>query len=138
MACPFFLPLEPNPLDGATGRPRPPLGEFYAGACSNAAGSDAAEMPLEFCNLGYARGQPCFAADAAIDAVRFSIADDNGQTIRIRFCLEHNHRPVRWGEHAWSRPSQAFISSPKETALEQQMRAYIGSYLSALAQGRTG
>jgi len=79
MACPYFLPDEPDPAGEANGRPRPPLGRFHAGRC--VAGSARTPLPLERCNLGYARGLACFAPSCEADASRFSIGKDNGDTI---------------------------------------------------------
>ena len=129
MACPYFLPDEPHPAGEVNGRPRPPLGRFYDGTC--VAGAGGAHLPLERCNLGYARGLACFSADSGADACRFSIGKDDGETITVQWCVERDHRPVRWGELDWSRDGVGFREPFDDPVLSSQMAAYVASYLAA-------
>ena len=129
MACPYFLPDAPDPAGNANGRPNPPLGRNYVGRCL----SDRARepLPLERCNLGYARGMACFGMDCEADASRFSIGQDNGDTISVRWCIERDYRPVRWGEAKWKRSAGGFQEGFDNPVFHQQIAAYVASYLAA-------
>lgn len=129
MACPYFLPDEPELAGEASGRPRPPLGRFYAGSCLS--GSKASPLPLERCNLGYARGLACFAADGDGDASRFSVGQDDGDTITVQWCIERDHRPLSWGEANWNRAGDGFQEPFKDPVFGAQIAAYVASYLAA-------
>jgi hypothetical protein len=86
---------------------------------------------LERCNLGYARGLACFAADCDADASRFSIGQDDGETITVQWCIEREHRPLRWGEANWSRNGGGFREPFEDPIFSTQMATYVASYLAA-------
>src|SRR5262245_65021903 len=101
MACPFFEPLQPH-----SPRPDPatamlPLGDLWHGACHADPGhptpaEDSPRQPL--CNLGYARiSCPRFPGGDCADAVRFMIASDSADGIRVRYSIERDHHPVTNG-----------------------------------------
>ena len=129
MACPYFLPDEPDPAGEANGRPRPPLGRFHAGKCLS--GRAEASLPLERCNLGYARGLECFPVGCEADAGRFSIGADDGDTITVQWCIERDHRPLSWGTANWSCSGDGFREQIDDTVFRRQMAAYAASYLVA-------
>jgi hypothetical protein len=129
MACPYFLANEPESVGEANGRPRPPLGRFYDGRCLS--GGAQTPLPLERCNLGYARGLACFPADSGADASRFSVGQDDGNTITVRWCIERDHRPLSWGEANWSRAGGWFREPFEDPAFSSQIAAYVASYLAA-------
>jgi hypothetical protein len=136
MACPYFRPNEPHPPGEVTGRPQPPLGGFYDGSCMS--GKGETPLPLERCNLGYARGLACFSADCSADANRFSIGKDDGDTITVQWCIERDHRPLSWGEVNWSRDGDRFQESFDDPVLSSQMAAYVASYLGFRALASNG
>lgn len=126
MACPYFYPLArmdekqwPNP-------PRLPLGDPYSGLCH--ARSNAA-VPIDssvrdLCNQGYARnGCAEFPSGEGPDAVRFCVASDTNQIVRILFVVESNHLPCEHG--ALEFPS---YSNSAESILQRQAGAYLESY----------
>ena len=129
MACPYFLPDEPDPAGEANGRPRPPLGRFHGGSCLS--GRARTPLPLERCNLGYARGMACFTPDCDADANRFSIGNDNGDTIIVRWCIERDYRPLQWGDAKWSREGMGFQEAFANPVFYRQIAAYVASYLAA-------
>ncbi len=136
MACPYFQPGEPYPAGEANGRPRPPLGRFYDGSCLS--GRAETSLPLERCNLGYARGLACFSADCGADASRFSIGDDDGDTVTVKWSIERDHRPLSWGEANWSRGDGRFQEPFDDPVFSGQMAAYVTSYLTAREPGPNG
>lgn len=126
MACPYFYPVArmdekqwPNP-------PRLPLGDPYSGLCR--ARSDVA-TPAEssvrdLCNQGYARNSCAeFPSGDGPDAVRFCIASDTDQIVRILFVVESDHLPYRHG--ALEYPGH--LDSGEEI-LHRQAQAYLESY----------
>ena len=94
-------------------------------------GRGEAPLPLERCNLGYARGLACFSGDCGTDASRFSISKDDGDTITVQWCIERDHRPLSWGEANWSRSGVRFEEPLDDPVLNSQMAAYVASYLDA-------
>lgn len=80
--------------------------------------------------MGYARGR-CSRypqADAG-DAVRFLIARDRGEWIRIEYVVECDHHPFAQGVLEYSRALGAFAGLGGNTVLECQALAYVQSYL---------
>lgn len=136
MACPYFLPDEPEPAGELDGRPRPPLGRFYDGSCRSGKGETT--LPLERCNFGYARGLACFGADCGADASRFSVGKDDGDTITVQWCIERDHRPVSWGDALWSRGATGFREPFDDPVFRGQMAAYVASYLAACERPQNG
>jgi hypothetical protein len=136
MACPYFRPGEPDPAGEINGRPRPPLGRFHDGSCLS--GRAATPLPLERCNLGYARGLVCFPADCSADANRFSVDQDDGETVTLRWCIERDHRPVNWGEANWSRDGGGLQEPFDDPVFGSQLEAYAASYLAARERASEG
>jgi hypothetical protein len=110
-----------------------PLGDHWAGACraipEQASQPDAATLRM-LCNLGYARGA-CnrFPEGDGPDAVRFTIAGDDGATLRLYYVVEQNHHPFAHGPLAYSRALAGFAEPPAGQALRGQAQAYVESYL---------
>jgi hypothetical protein len=133
MACPYFLPTEVLPATRWSGKLRPPLGELYRGQCRAHAGED--EPPpegllAEVCNLGYA-GERCprFRSAGGPDAVRFTIAGDDGRQVRIRYTIEQGHLPCDHGSLEYSRHAGTWVGLESDTLLFHQADAYLRSYL---------
>jgi len=95
-------------------------------------------LPLERCNFGYARGLACFSADCGADASRFSIGKDDGDAITVQWCIERDHRPLRWGEGNWSRKGVRFQEPFDDPVLGRQMAAYVASYLATREPASNG
>jgi hypothetical protein len=109
VACPFFEPVQPLGREQWLHPPRFPLGEAYRGLCHTApepfAPPESAQR--ELCNCGYARGR-CdrFPAESS-DAVRFSVASENDQSLRIIYIFERRHAPQTHGVIEYSKPLAA-------------------------------
>ena len=140
MACPYFVPARRLEFTGWARPPRLPLGDPWAGTCH--ARADETFEPLEsqqreVCNCGYARGR-CdrFPADAAADAVRFSMREDAGDRLRVVFVLEKEHAPVEHGVLEYTIEGARVSGDPVSGALDPQARAFVESYLRRMLGGR--
>jgi hypothetical protein len=132
MACPYFYPvarLEDAPWAVP---PRLPLGDAYTGECRCGPVALAPEDTVlrASCNSGYAHGK-CdrFPNDARADAVRFNIASDSDNVIRLQYILEKGCWPVDHGDASYSVAGQAFTAPPSGEVLHRQAAAFIESYL---------
>ena len=134
MACPYFYPVARLEEDVWAVPPRLPLGDAYTGECR--AGTiphqpDPSVMRT-LCNCGYARGLTAcarFPQDARVDAVRFSIAADEGDGIRLQYILEKQCWPLDHGELRYSVSGRAFASAPADEIVARQAIAFLESYL---------
>ena len=133
MACPYFSPSESiaDKVEGC--RIRPPLGALYLGCCL---ARGVPEHPPDAntlnrgCNFGYARSIcAIFPQHAEPDAVRFSVACDDGLRIEILFSIEGSHRPLRHGRLEFDRERQSWNGIAPDTILYDQAKAYLKSYL---------
>jgi hypothetical protein len=101
MACPYFQPVEPHP-GGGLETAMLPLGDFWSGTCQVSPGEPwhtEAAGAGRMCNMGYARGAcGCFPEGDGPDAVRFSVASDDGCELGVRFAVERGHLPFA---HGW-------------------------------------
>jgi hypothetical protein len=85
---------------------------------------------LPLCNLGYARGACArFPSTDGPDAVRFAIARDDGRSLQIYYVLERGHHPFDHGQIEYRREEDAFQPAFPATAFNDQVRAYVASYL---------
>lgn len=113
MACPYFRPLR----EAAWSQGRAPLGGIFEGECARGGACQAG-----LCNFGYARGVcASFPADAAADAIRFSMRDD-----RLVWILERDHAPVGHG----------VLELKDSGALEDPMAAQVRVFLEAYQRRR--
>lgn len=130
MPCPYFYPVGHLAWANA---PRLPLGDAYSGFCHadpNAQADPGATTIRDLCNLGYARGRCSrFSAADGPDAIRFSVVRDRGEFITIYWVRERDHQPFDHGPLEYSVPAGTFTSPPAAGLIEQQARAYLGSYL---------
>jgi len=109
-----------------------PLGDTWRGACKAEADSFVPENSVlsELCNMGYARGRcPRYPQADARDAIRFLIARDRDQLIRIEYVVEHDHLPYGYGALQYHRASGALVSTLGDAVIERQALAYVTSYL---------
>ena len=134
MACPYFVPAEMS-AERVEGCPvRPPLGALYRGACLV---DDVRSEPPDtatlngHCNFGYARSVCCrFPDEPGPDAVRFSIARDDGRRVDILYTMEQDHRPERDGRIEFDRDEDSCSGIEVGTVLYDQALTYLKSYLS--------
>ena len=111
----------------------PPLGVLYFGLC--VAGGVKSEPPdadtlRNRCNFGYARSV-CghFPDEPGPDAVRFSVAKDDGHRVDILYTMEQDHRPERHGRLQFDREGESWSGIEAGTVLYDQAQAYLKSYL---------
>jgi hypothetical protein len=132
MPCPYFYPVARLEEDLWAVPPRLPLGDAYTGECRSGAISHQPEDAVmrTTCNSGYARGR-CdrFPRDARADAVRFSVAGDEGDGIRLLYIFEKECWPLDHGELRYSVSERSFASEPADEVLARQAAAFVGSYL---------
>ena len=133
MCCPYFFPEQPGALAGNPRHTMLPLGGLWAGTC-HAPFHEAAPPDLEtqhhICILGYARGKCArFPSSDGPDAVRFTITDDDGTSLRLTFVAERDHHPYRHGPLEYSRAAHSLINPPPDQVFVRQAHAYIESYL---------
>ena len=131
MACPFFMPLQQ--LDGGWLHPsRLPLGNGWDGHCSapGHVGAQPSDQDLhEFCNMGYAAKCSRLPAERDFDAVRFSVARDQGSRLQVWFVCETGHRPARHGNLEYDVDRQQWISSHADLRIQKMVECYVQSYL---------
>jgi hypothetical protein len=133
MACPYFDPVQPQPGEASEQTAMLPLGDAWMGVCraDPREPKPAEDRPLHpSCNLGYARGG-CerFPRQDGPDAVRFTIADDAGDRIRVWYAVESAHYPFAHGWLDYSRQDRCFAAAPESPLLVRQAGAYVASYL---------
>jgi len=132
MACPCFFPVERIRQANGKKTPPMPLGDPWTGMCR--AAPDREWLPdantlQQLCNFGYAR-QKCARVPAdAPDAVRFTISHDRDGLVRIYWAMERDHLPFAHGPLEYSRAEARFRIAHPDACVDQQARAYVGSYL---------
>jgi hypothetical protein len=144
LACPYFIPALPHPLELWPHRHRLPLGDGFAGSC----GARPADVCCDdetlrlHCNLGYAdmggaqggeAGCAHLPAERTFDAVRFQIRSSDPESadraiLGVRFACERGHRPALCGELRYDRVAMGWIDPPEPRMLplaEAAVRAWI-------------
>jgi len=128
MACPWFLPQQPLPQRHAGPGQRTPLGEFWSGLCC--ASADRTEAAHEACNGGYARSRCSrFPADSSHDAIRFNVAGENGDLIRLQYICEREWWPDEHGVLEYSRLRREITSETGSDLLRRQAAAFAESWI---------
>ncbi len=134
MACPYFFPTKRLAESAWPKHPRLPLGDPYNGICRADPMHEripAAQLLRECCNIGHA-GTRCShfpKKDAGPDAIRYSVADDAMDLIRIFYVAERAERTVDHGTIEFETATGLFRDGPAGETLEKQARAYVESYL---------
>ena len=132
MACPYFYPVARLEEDTWAVPPRLPLGDAYTGECR--AGL-ITHVPKDAtvrssCNTGYARATcECFPQNARADAVRFNVAADEDDGIRVQYIFERECWPVDHGELRYSVSAHAFLSCAVDEIVGRQAAVFVESYL---------
>jgi hypothetical protein len=130
LACPFFVPLA-IVNDGSWPHPsRLPLGAGWTGNC-RASGQELAASDVhvrEFCNLGYATACPHLPPRPDWDAVRFCVANGNGNQVTLRYVCELAHAPVEHGKLTFDLTSEVWLDIPADSRVITLAGAYLRAY----------
>jgi hypothetical protein len=131
LACPFFAPTH-RADDIAFPHPsRLPLGASWRGCCS-APGHEQAipdVTELESCNLGYATSCPRLPKERSCDAVRFSVANDSGETISLQFVLENAYLPAAYGVLHYDGTVRGWTLPHSDPRIQKLAECFLQSYL---------
>ena len=80
--------------------------------------------------MGYVRGRCArYPQTDAGDAVRFLVARDRDDLIRIEFVVERDHHPYAHGTLEYSRALRRLADPDAASVLNRQALAYVESYL---------
>jgi hypothetical protein len=120
-------------LDGGWLHPaRLPLGGGWDGSCS-APGHEGAlpsDQELhEFCNLGYAAQCSRLPVERDCDAVRFSVARDQGSRLLLWAVCETGHRPAHHCLVEYDVERRTWIGSHSDPRIQKMLDCYLQSYL---------
>ncbi len=122
MACPYFFPVARFETSPWSVPPRWPLGDAFSGECrAPGISSQPDETRVrEICNFGYGRSH-CeqFPAESTADAIRFHVAEDAGELVKIQYVFEKDCWP---GEYGMLEPTAGEI-------LRRQADAFLETYL---------
>jgi len=142
MACPYFYPVEPRTSTGGARNAMLPLGDLWTGQCRAeplhpCQPADAELKPL--CNLGYARGNCARfpTSPDGPDAVRFTIARDEGSLLRLYYVIERHHHPFAHGPLEYSTVLNTFALIPDRENFSRQAQAYVETYLRRKSEAGT-
>lgn len=128
-------------LNGAWLHPsRLPLGAGWDGHCSAPGheGARPSEHDLhEFCNLGYATKCPRLPSPRDCDAVRFSVARDQGSRLLLWFVCETGHRPATHGTVEYDVDRDQWSSSHSDPRIHKMLQCYVQAYLQRRIQSAT-
>jgi len=131
MACPYFYPESRLGMKGWAVPVRCPLGDLYSGhCCSLIQDFSPDETTLrKFCNFGYGRGGCSrFPSDAQTDAVRFQMAGEFGNLLRVHYVREKDGWPSEYGTVEFSTATNEFAAAPADEILRRQAAVFIESY----------
>ena len=132
MACPYFYPGERLADSAWLVPPRLPLMDPYAGECraNCEAHRPDDELLRQACNPGYGR-ERCgrFPADARADAVRFHVAEDRSDLIRIQWVYEKDCWPVEHGLLEYSLATRGFLGEPGNDLLQRQAAVFVEGWI---------
>jgi hypothetical protein len=132
MACPYFYPTARFETSTWAVPPRLPLGDPYSGECraSEAVFQPEEKLARETCNPGYgASACERFPKSAEADAVRFHVAADQGELIRIQYVFEKECWPLEHGVLEYSGAAHDVSGESKSEILRKQAAAFLESYL---------
>ena len=128
-------------LNGAWLHPsRLPLGAGWTGHCSAPGheGTQPSEQELqEFCNLGYAAKCLRLPVERSCDAVRFSVARDQGSRLRLWFVCETGHRPATHGTLEYDVTHGQWTSSHPDPRIQKMSECFVQAYLERRIQSAT-
>ena len=133
MACPYFFPTDRFAESAWPKHPRLPLGDPYRGVCRADPMRErlpGIETLRECCNMGRA-GRRCshFPKEGGSDALRYSVASDEGGLIRIFYVAERENRSIDHGTVEFETETGLLRDGHTGETLQKQARAYVESYL---------
>jgi hypothetical protein len=140
VACPFFMPTSKLEDGGWLHPSRLPLGGGWSGQCCAPGheGTEPTDQEVhDFCNLGYAASCPRLPKERAYDAVRFSIARDQGDRLQVWFVCESGHLPAGHGTLEYDLSLGRWASSHSDSRIQKMADCYLQSYLLRRAQPAT-
>ena len=79
--------------------------------------------------MGYAKSCPRLPRERSCDAVRFSVANDSGETISLHFILESDYLPAGHGLLKYDRLPKAWIAPHPEPRTQKLAESFLQSYL---------
>ncbi len=131
MPCPYFYPVARLEEEVWAVPPRVPLGDPYRGECRASVAFRPEDDVLRGpCNSGYARGKCArFPTDGRADAIRFHVASDSDNVIRLQFVFEKGCWPLEHGDVSYDVVHRAFSAAPGDDIVVRQASAFIESYL---------
>jgi hypothetical protein len=109
---------------------RLPLGAAWGGTCT--AKPDATRpsvQELKSCNLGYARSCEKLPATRQADALRFSLGEERGGTVRIRFAFEREYLPAGSGELVYESATGRLLTEHSDACLQRMAVCYVQSQI---------
>ena len=83
----------------------------------------------EFCNLGYATKCSRLPIQRDCDAVRFSVAREQGSRLLLWFVCETDHRPTKHGTVEYDVELSMWISPHSDPRIQKMLECYVQSYL---------
>jgi len=123
------------PQSHAGTAPRTPLGELWSGLCC--ASGTRAEVAHDACNSGYARSRcPHFPPESPHDAIRFHVAAENGDLIRLQYIYEREWWPREHGTLEYSRAQGQVTADIGGDLLRRQAAAFAASWIRKTARER--
>ena len=79
--------------------------------------------------MGYAAGCSHLPQERPCDAVRFSVARDNGSELFLWFVCETGHRPTQHGTLQYDVSLDQWISSHPEPRIQKMAQCYVQAYM---------
>ena len=133
MSCPYFDPVEPRSNGSGSRHAMLPLGDSWSGICRAIPHQpfqpDAASLQ-SCCNLGYAKGTCAHFPDRpGPDAVRFTVVENTGASLRLYYVLERDHEPFAHGPLEYCLQTRTLEPAPIGDLTGRQLRAYVEAYL---------
>jgi hypothetical protein len=132
VACPFFMPTIKLDDGGWQHPSRLPLGAGWNGRCSAPGYEDAEPTDQELhelCNLGYAVTCPRLPRERTCDAVRFSIARDQGNRLHFHVVCESGHAPASHSMLEYDVVGSEWISAHPDVRIQKMAECYLQSCL---------
>jgi len=79
--------------------------------------------------MGYAAKCSRLPVDREFDAVRISVARDQGVRLQMWFVCEIGHRPAKHGTVEYDVEHQQWTSPPSDPRIQRMLECYVQSYL---------
>jgi len=131
VACPYFFPTERTYAIGWPFPQRLPLGAGFCGTCRAGVEDFAPDeaMLRDFCNLGHAHGCARMPAGRHADSLRFAVAEDSGEKIRLLYIYDCDHAPGEHGQLEYDCASRRWLDALGDACAQRQAECYLAMYL---------